>query len=127
MTQHLTYRKPHKLSLLHDQLLAAGITPEYVGGTGDDITIDVQDAVAKAAVDAVVNAHDPAVITTGEQDEAEHETARDDLRAQYQTMLTRLDDIAANGSGYTAAQVRDAMVDLARIQRRVLRLLRHVA
>lgn len=55
----LAYTRPNKLSLLHDELLAAGITPERVEGHGDHIWITVADDVSEAAVEAVVEAHDP--------------------------------------------------------------------
>lgn len=56
----LAYTKPNRLNHLHDELLAAGITPIAVLGRSDDITIDVEDSVDSAAVGAVVSAHDVA-------------------------------------------------------------------
>jgi hypothetical protein len=82
------------------------------------------DTQAKAPVDAVVAAHDPAVLSSGEQQEQQLETDRADLGGQYAAMTTRLDGVVTDGTTYTAAQVRDAVVDLARIMRRVLRLVR---
>ncbi len=68
MTKQLTYAGVD-INGLHDELKAAGIIPEYMGGvvddkTGDEIPgaveIHVAGDVAKASVDAVVAAHDPA-------------------------------------------------------------------
>jgi hypothetical protein len=53
----------------------------------------------------------------------EHTAAQTDLRATAQQARDRLDDIIANGSGYAAAAVRDAVIDEARILRRLLRYL----
>jgi hypothetical protein len=122
----LTYTKPHKLSLLHDQLLAAGVNLVLVEGRGDDIMLTVADNQPEAAVDAVVAAHDASVLSLSEQAARNLDDARADLRDQYASAIDRLDGIVANGATYTAAQVRDAVVDLARILRAALKLLRQV-
>lgn len=66
------------------------------------------------------------VVTTAPVDtvRAEREAALSDLQANYQVAITRLDDIVTNGGAYTAAQVRDAVIDEARILRRALRVVR---
>jgi hypothetical protein len=75
MTQTLNYTGVD-INGLHDELIAAGIVPTYVGGvvdakTGDQIPgaveIHVDDAVSKAAVDAVEAAHDPAACAAKRQ------------------------------------------------------------
>ena len=58
-----------------------------------------------------------------EAHQAETAASHTDLTNQVEIALNRLTDIATNGGTYTAVQVRDAVVDLARIQRRVLRYL----
>jgi hypothetical protein len=55
--------------------------------------------------------------------ETERLAARADLRANVQAAQARLQAIATNGSAYTPAQVRDAVVDIARLDLRVIRLL----
>lgn len=120
------YTKPHKLSLLHDQLIAAGIAPLRVEGAGNQIWVTVSNETTEASVGAVVAAHDAGALSAGEQDEDEFESAQADLRAQYAQAVTRLDVIVTDGPTYTAAQVRDAVVDLARIQRRVLKVARRL-
>lgn len=50
--------------------------------------------------------------------------AQSDLASTYQSAVSRLDDIIANGSTYTASQVRTAVIDEAQIMRRLLRLLK---
>lgn len=55
---------------------------------------------------------------------AERTAASADLQGTYQQAVTRLDAIIAAGSTLTAAQTRDAVVDVARILRRTLRLVK---
>ena len=54
---------------------------------------------------------------------AERTAAGTDLRDAVQVAMARLTAIVNTGSTFTAAQVREAMIDLARVQRRVLRRL----
>jgi hypothetical protein len=62
MSLVLTYVVPgNDLSQLHDELLAAGLTPERVEGLGDEITLTFPDGQAQGPVDAVVAAHVPRV------------------------------------------------------------------
>jgi hypothetical protein len=95
--------RPHDLSLLHDQLLAAGLTPALVEGREDEVrlTFTTTPPGGEAAVAAVVTAHDPA--------------GRPPDPAQ--ALLARLDDAGA----LTQAEVRQTLRFLAR---RVLRGLR---
>jgi hypothetical protein len=62
MSKRLHYERAHDLSALHDALLAAGITPERVEGVNTDIWLTVPDGVDEAAVQTVVEAHDPEAI-----------------------------------------------------------------
>lgn len=133
MAQRLAYAKAHKLPLLHDQLLGAGIAPERVEGSPDGQTawITVANGVSKAAVDAVVAAHDPAIQSAGEQAAAERTAATTDIRDQYQAAMTRLDEIEAESATILASAANAATRtlaahtrDQARIQRRLLRLLK---
>lgn len=73
-------------------------------------------ALQKNGQPVAINPDDPARV--------ERQAAAADLAAQYQAALTRLDAIIAAGSSLTAAQTRDAVVDVARIVRRALRLLK---
>jgi hypothetical protein len=70
MMKTLTLRKPHHLSKIHDELLAA--FPEWIEtthgerralhslcGDGETLTLSVPDATDDVAVQAVVDAHDP--------------------------------------------------------------------
>jgi hypothetical protein len=75
MTQQLTYTDVDANGL-HDELIAAGIVPEYIGGVYDEkagaeidgaCAIHVADDVAESAVAAVVAAHDPAAIAAKRQ------------------------------------------------------------
>lgn len=51
------YNKVHDLNTLHDELQAAGLTPQHVEGRDDDIWITVEPS-DEAAVTTVVEAHD---------------------------------------------------------------------
>ncbi len=55
----LRYSHPNLLARLHDELLAAGITPERVEGRGEDIWITVADGANEQTIAVVVAAHDP--------------------------------------------------------------------
>jgi hypothetical protein len=51
-------------------------------------------------------------------------TTRTDLVTQYQAATTRLNAIITNGPTYTAAQTRDAVVDMAKVQLQILKLIK---
>jgi hypothetical protein len=51
------YQKPHRLSKLHDELIAADISLESVEGIDEDIWLTVPDSQTKAPIDSVVSAH----------------------------------------------------------------------
>ena len=53
------YNKVHDLNTLHEELQAAGLTPQHVEGRDDDIWITVESS-DEAAVTTVVEAHDGA-------------------------------------------------------------------
>ncbi|HXI16418.1 MAG TPA: hypothetical protein VNM48_08605, partial [Chloroflexota bacterium] len=63
---------------------------------------------------------DPTVIARDEAAMAERTAAHADLHAGAAATMTRIDAIIANGGAYTAAEVRSAVVDMARLQRRLL-------
>ncbi len=56
--------------------------------------------------------------------EAEQSAAGSDLASQYAWAVSRLDDIVMNGGSYTTAQTRSAVLDLARILRKTIRLVK---
>lgn len=68
----LHYTRPHRLSQLHDELLAAlpalrpveGVPVMRLEGIGEDIWIGVPDPTSEAPVAAVVTAHVPKVVPT---------------------------------------------------------------
>jgi hypothetical protein len=111
----LEYTVPHQLNALHDELIAAGIHPTYVGDAPDDpdgVVLEVPDGTSTAAVQAVIDAHDPAAVAAAE-------TARAQQFAQdVQTVKTFMG--TANGTA-TDAQ-RDAVFKaFVRVVRRVFR------
>lgn len=75
MTKTLQFEKPHRLSRLMDELLAAGAIPPVVDrrspliGSGDTITVHAPDDADEAAIAAVVAAHDPTAIAVAEDAE----------------------------------------------------------
>jgi hypothetical protein len=88
-----------------------------------------QRGVKTVAKDGTVTVFlDPAIVAAEQAAEtaaqAASTEATTDLRDQYAAAVTRLDAIIANGSTFTAAQVRDGLIDVARIERRLLRVLR---
>lgn len=124
MTKRLTYTKAHLLTALHDELVAAGIRPSYVGGTAgdpDDIELAVDDAVDEAAVAAVVAAHDRAAATAAW--DAARQAERDE-DTQVRGLLAQLDDAIATASGtgtLTAAQVKAGLLLALRAIRLIVR------
>lgn len=110
----LAYTKPNRLNHLHDELLAAGITPIAVLGRGDDITIDVDDSVDSAAVAAVVNAHD--VAAWNQRDQQQETQEANDRTALVNAVKT----MASTGWDSLTPQQRTA-VALAIVRRLVRR------
>lgn len=98
----LEYTVAHQLNALHDELIAAGIHPTYIGGHKDDphgIVIEVPDGTDPEAVQAVIDAHNVTAVEQAAQ--AKRTQAQQDLAAIKAFMA------AANGSA-TNAQ-RDAV------------------
>jgi predicted NAD/FAD-binding protein len=75
----LEYTVPHQLNALHDELIAAGIAPTYLGDDPDNapdgVVLEVPDGTAEAAVAAVIAAHDPAAVAAAK--EAAQQATRD--------------------------------------------------
>jgi len=97
MTKILTYAGTFKQYLLMDELLAN--FPEWIVGEGDDrqcllylegneqgVRLTVPDTADEAAIQAVIDAHDPNVLSVGEQ----NEVYREDARARF--LLSQLAD-----------------------------------
>jgi hypothetical protein len=78
----------------------------------------------QATLQAVIDAHDPDALTPQEAAAQERQAAETDLAGQYALAVQRLDAIVTTGPTYTGAEVRDAVVDLARIVRRLLRVVK---
>ncbi|HXI15131.1 MAG TPA: hypothetical protein VNM48_02080 [Chloroflexota bacterium] len=66
---------------------------------------------------------DPTAIARDKAATAERSAAHADLHDGAKASLVRLDAVIANGGAYTAAEVRTAVVDMARVQKRLLRYL----
>lgn len=93
------YERPHKLARLHEELLAAGIPVERVEGNGQRLRITVPDVVAQTTLDALVAAHDPAALSSGE--------AADAARAAAQAQAAA--DAAAQAQRTAAAKLQVAV------------------
>lgn len=124
MTKRLTYTKAHVLTTLHDELIAAGIYPTYLGdkpNTANGIDLDVADDQDEAAVAAVVAAHNRAAAQAA-WDAARQAETDDDTAVR--GLLTQLDDAitTAQGAGtLTAAQVKGGLLLALRSIRLIVR------
>jgi len=99
MSKTLQYTRPNRLDALQDQLWAAGIRPERVTGLGDSITIVVPDGADVAAVQAVVDAHNPAALDAAAQLQA---TQQASARAKAVAVATTA--VGVNIAALTPAQ-----------------------
>ncbi len=124
MTKRLTYTKAHILTALHDDLVAAGIHPSYVGdtpGDADGIELEVADSQDEAAVAVVVAAHDRAAAVSARQ--AARQAERDE-DTQVRGIVAQLDDAIATASGagtLTAAQLKAGLLLALRAVRLLVR------
>ncbi|HXI15476.1 MAG TPA: hypothetical protein VNM48_03820 [Chloroflexota bacterium] len=144
----LTLTKAHDLSQLTDELLTAfpalrdalrvegpstgarvkdpNNAEGYITLPADPpntLHLTVPDAADEAAITAVARAHDPAVVSASERQTTERTAATTDLSNATTAALTRLDAISSGGGAYSTEQVRAAVVDMARLQRQLLRYL----
>lgn len=114
MSLTLTYAVPgNDLSQLHDALRKAGIIPEYVEGSGDDVRLTLPDGTSAAAVATIVGAHIP---------QARYDPAtrlarvralrrRERVRGDYERAKTQA------GGATTLAQLRDAVLTVLEARR----------
>ncbi|HXI15691.1 MAG TPA: hypothetical protein VNM48_04910 [Chloroflexota bacterium] len=79
----------------------------------------------KAAIDAAADtaARDVAQAVASAPETIERTASTTDLRDGAAAAMTRLDAIISGGGAYTATQVRDSVVAMAQVQRRLLRCL----
>lgn len=123
----MRYVTPHHLPTLHDELLAAGIVPTYVGGVADDpdgVELDVPDGTDPAAVRAVVDAHDGAAALAAW--EAARQAEADDNAQVRQAVATLLADAARledAAQALSAQQVRNHLARTDRVLAGALRVL----
>lgn len=109
----LTYTKAHHLTALHDELIAAGIHPTYVGddpAVADGIALEVSDDQDAAAVAAVVAAHDGAAALAAWQAARQAERDEDSQAAGY---VAQLDDAIATAQAagtLTNAQIKGGLL-----------------
>lgn len=124
MTKRLSYTKAHLLDALHDELIAAGIRPSYVGdqpGTANGIELDVADEQDEAAVAAVVAAHNRAAAQAAW--DAARQAERDE-DGQVRGLLSQLDDAIAVATGagtLTGVQVKAGLALALRAIRLIIR------
>jgi len=122
MTKRLTYSNVAP-NALHDQLVAAGVHPSYVGGVAGDptgVVIECADA-DEATVAAVVAAHDRAAALAAWDAARQAETQE---YGQAPAILAQLDDAIATVQGagtLTAAQVKAGLLLALRAIRLIVR------
>lgn len=90
----------HRIDLLHDQLIAAGIVPlKPPLSSGTYLRLVVDDAVSDGQVNAVLAAHDPAALRPAEQLDTSERTQAQAALSQLQAYI----DNAAPTAGDTVA------------------------
>lgn len=124
MTKRLEYTKPHHLSTLHNQLVAAGYRPAPVEGEDPQrpgwLALTFPDAFADVAgVAAVVAAHDRAGAVAAWQAARDAETQED---GALPLRLADLDAAIVAWPAATTAQKLDGVLVLLRACRLILRL-----
>jgi hypothetical protein len=124
MSKRASYSQPHDLSALHDELIAAGIRPTYVGGSASDpdrFVLELPDDADEGAVAAVLAAHDkPAAVA---KRQAAQQAERDE-DTQVRGLVAQLDDAIATASGagtLTAAHVKAGLLLALRAIRMIVR------
>ena len=107
------FNKVHQLNTLHDELLAAGLTPQHVEGRDDDIWITVEPS-DEAAVTTVVTAHSGAAAVLV----VEWQTVRADRNRRLAACdWTALGDHQLSGTDETAWQTyRQTLRDIPQVQ-----------
>lgn len=117
-----TAAAPPNLPALDAELRAAGVVPDVGGLRQDGVTVYLRwpAGTTAAAVQAVVDAHNPATLSPGQQQEATDNLDLDDYAAQYQQMLQarqtiddHMDAILAGPASPTAAQTGTALKTIA--------------
>lgn len=107
MTQ-LRFEKPHDLARLHDELLAAIPDLEaVVEGDGNELRISAEGHEAK--IEAVVQAHDPALAQAAREAQAANEAL---LVKRLDEAIAKLEQAAADWPALTPTQ-KDAATRLA--------------
>lgn len=101
MSAQLTFQTAHHLLKLHDELLAAGLTPSLVRGDDETVWLRFDGDVDEQAVQAVIDAHDP---TPPEQPES---VTLAELAAEVRGMRERVAAVEVDSAD--AAKVRDAV------------------
>lgn len=128
---NLTYQRKHRLGKIHDELLAAipALRPAggqdallLVSGDGETLKLVVPDSADRAAIDAVVAAHDPTTPSAWEQAVATADANDATLRDRLGTALANLETANTNWATLTAAQ-KDAALRLGiRVDAALIRL-----
>lgn len=110
---NLMYTRAHHLTTLHDELIAAGIHPSYVGGVADDpdgIVLEVPDGTSAAAVAAVVAAHDGAAAVAAWDAARQAEAAEDSQAAGFVAQLDEAIATAQAAGTLTNAQIKAGLL-----------------
>lgn len=120
----LTYTRPHHLATLHDELLAAGIAPAYLGddpAVADGIALEVPDDQDEAGVAAVVAAHNRAAALAAWQAARQAERDEDGQAAGFVAQLDEAIATAQAAGTLTNAQVKAGLLLALRACRLIIR------
>jgi hypothetical protein len=128
MAVSFTYTKAHDLDALHDALIAAGLRPTYIAdkpGVANGFDLTFADGTSQAAVDAVVDAHDPAPIVAERlAAKAQEQDDRSAIKAAIAVLVADAARLEDTGQAMTSQVVRN---HLARTDKILAALCRFIA
>lgn len=138
MTKKLTYRGLFKSHLLADELFAAfpawtGVTSEGTSRMkskpdGTEVHLFVPDAADEGEIQVVIDAHDPNVLSVGEQNEVKRNQDDQDLADRYVVAMNFLDNTITEWPLMTAKEKQQWLLnnfdDVLKILRAILRFVR---
>ncbi len=138
MTKKLIYQGLFKSNLLADELLAAfpswgGVTSEGTSRMqskpdGSEVYLFVPDDADETEIQVVIDAHDPSMLSLGEQIEQERSQDDQDLAGRYVVAMNFLDTAIADWPSMNAQQKQQWLVnnfdDVLKIIRAILKFIR---
>lgn len=108
-----TFAQAPNLETLTKELIAALAIDSAACGNANGFYVEVPDHITLEQVQTVVNAHNPATLTTAQQTRAEDTNARTTLLSLAESALTQIaSDRAAIANGKTAAQAATTLAQM---------------